>query len=107
MTKPARQLDQEIATILVPGIAKWNTFAGGTGAAEGKHSYSYVTGIKGEYHISPFTRKYGRHAGYILRYAATGGQPRGSHGGLWHDLGTFRSPAAAAKAARLHYARSF
>ena len=107
MTKTARQLDREIATILVPGIAKWDMSAGGTGAAPGKHGYSYRAGIKGEYHIWPISTKYGRHAGYKLDYAATGGQPRGSHGGLWHDLGTFRSPAAAAKAAREHYARSF
>lgn len=91
----------------VPGIAKWNTFAGGTGAAEGKHSYSYKAGIKGEYHIWPYTTRHGRHAGYALKYAATGGQPRGSHGGLWHELGTYSSSASAAKAAREHYQRSF
>lgn len=90
----------------VPGIAKWHMTAGGTSAAEGKHGYTF-TAAKGEYHISPYTTKRGRHAGYALKYAATGGAPRGGHGGLWHDLGTHRSPAGAAKAAREHYARSF
>jgi hypothetical protein len=106
VTKSAARLDREIATALVPGIAKWTTSAGGTGAAEGKHGYSFRAGIKGEYHIWPFMR-HGRHAGYSLKYAATGGQPRDGHSGLWHELGGFRSPAAAAKAAREHYARSF
>jgi hypothetical protein len=107
VTKSARQLDREIATAMVPGIAKWTTSAGGTGAAEGKHGYSFKSGIKGEYHIWPFTTKHGRHVGYALKYAATGGAPRGGHSGLWHELGTFSSPAAAARAAREHYARSF
>lgn len=124
--KSPSQLDREIAAALkqgargvshtrrshavvknaVPGIAKWHMSAGGTGAAPGKHGYSYRPD-KGEYHISPFTTKHGRHAGYALQYAATGGQPHGSHGGLWHDLGKHSSPASAAKAAREHYARSF
>ena len=107
MSKSAAQLNREIASVLVPGIAKWSMSTGGTGAAEGKHGYSFRGAIKGEYHIFPFTTRYGRHAGYSLKYAATGGPPRGSHGGLWHELGTIRSPAAAAKAAREHYARSF
>jgi hypothetical protein len=121
-TKKSRaQLDREIADALkdsrggrshavvksaVPGIAKWDMAAGGTSAARGKRSYSYRA-VKGEYHIWPYTTKYGRHAGYALKYAATGGPPRSSHGGLWHDLGSHSSPAGAAKAAREHYARSF
>jgi hypothetical protein len=123
--KSPAQLDREIAEALgkrrggsraprshatvksgVPGIAKWNMTAGGTSAAPGKHGYSYRPD-KGEYHIWPYTTKLGRHAGYSLKYAATGGQPRGSHGGLWHDLGTHTTPASAAKAAREHYERSF
>ena len=119
--KTPAQLDREIADALkgtrgrrshavvkctIPGIAKWNMSAGGTSAAAGKHGYSYRPD-KGEYHIWPHTTRYGRHAGYVLKYAATGGPPRGSHGGLWHELGSFRSPAGAAKAAREHYARSF
>jgi hypothetical protein len=104
----ARRGGEAHATKLtIPGIGKWSMYAGGTGAAEGKHSYDFKAGIKGEYHIFPFTTKYGRHAGYLLKYAVTGGQPRGSHSGLWHDLGKFRSPASAAKAAREHYERSF
>lgn len=121
--KTAAQLDREVADILakksrhptrahaaikesIPGIAKWNTTAGGTSAAEGKHGYTF-TAAKGQYHIWPYTTKLGRHAGYSLKYAATGGPPRGGHSGLWHDLGTHNTPASAAKAAREHYARSF
>ena len=118
-TSPA-QLDREIAEALgrrggrrahatksvVPGVNAWSTTAGGTGAAEGKHGYT-LTVPEGTYHIWPFTTKSGRHAGYSLKFAATGGRPRGSHGGLWHDLGTHRAPASAAKAAREHYARGF
>lgn len=105
MTNTAR-LDREIATALVPGIAKWSMSAGGTGAAEGKHGYTFTV-PQGAYRIWPFTTKFGRHAGYHLYFTAERAQPRGGHGGLWHDLGAHRSPAAAAKAAREHYARSF
>ena len=90
----------------VPGIAKWNTYAGGTGAAEGKHSYDLFV-PEGQYTISPYTRSGGRHAGYLLKFAATGSRPRGTHGGLWHDLGSHRSPQAAASAATKHYTRGF
>ena len=90
----------------IPGVGKWNTYAGGTGAAEGKHSYDlYVP--EGQYTISPYTRRGGRHAGYLLKFAATGGKPRGSHGGLWHDLGSHASPQKAASAAAKHYAGGF
>jgi hypothetical protein len=106
VTKTAKQLDHEIARAIVPGIRKWNMTAGGLSAAEGKHGYGFVV-PQGTYHIWPFTTKHGRHAGYRLRFAATGGQPRGGHSGLWHDLGTFSSPQQAATAARKHYAGSF
>jgi hypothetical protein len=90
----------------VPGVSKWNTYAGGTGAAEGKHSYDLHV-PEGQYTISPYTRSGGRHAGYLLKFAATGGRPRGSHGGLWHDLGSHPSPQKAASAAAKHYAGGF
>lgn len=92
--------------IKIPGVTKWNTYAGGTGAAEGKHSYDLHV-PEGQYTISPYTRSGGRHAGYLLKFAATGGRPRGSHGGLWHDLGSHASPQKAASAAAKHYAGGF
>lgn len=91
----------------IPGVTKWNTYAGGTGAAEGKHSYDlYVP--EGQYTISPFNYpRSPRHAGYMLKFAATGGRPRGGSGGLWHDLGSHSSPQKAASAAAAHYAKGF
>lgn len=117
--KSPAQLEREIAEALkgrssarthatkraVPGVGKWDMFAGGTGAAEGKHSYSFIV-PEGKYYISPYTTR-NRHAGYLLKFAATGGRPRGTHGGLWHGLGEHRSPARAASAAAKHYARGF
>jgi hypothetical protein len=91
----------------VPGISKWDTFAGGTSAAPGKYSYS-ISVPEGKYYISPFTRGGGRHAGYYLKFATNGnGRPRGAHSGLWHELGIQRSPANAANAAAKHYAKGF
>ena len=118
--KSRAQLDREITAALrggtphahattkraVPGVAKWSMSAGGTSAAKGKYGYTFTV-PEGAYHILPFTTKFGRHAGYLLKFSATGGRPRGSHGGLWHDLGTHRSPAAAASAAAKHHAGSF
>lgn len=91
----------------IPGVSKWNMTAGGTGAAEGKHGYSLQV-AEGHYYISPYTTRHGRHAGYLLKFAATGGKfPRGSHTGLWHDLGSFASPQKAATAAAKHHAGGF
>ena len=100
------QLDREIATILIPGITKWDMFGGGTFAAEGKHSYSFIV-PEGKYYVSPFTTGRGRHAGYYLKFAAQFKRPKDGHGGLWHDLGVYRSPQAAASAAKTHYAASY
>jgi len=80
--------------------------AGGTSAAKGKYGYTFTV-PQGAYHIMPFTTKFGRHAGYMLKFTATGGRPRGSHGGLWHDLGTHRSPQIAASTAATHHAGGF
>lgn len=90
----------------VPGVTKWSMYAGGTSAAKGKYGYTFAV-PQGEYHISPFTTKFGRHAGYSLKFAATGERPRGSGGGLWHDLGNHRSPQSAASAAAKHYTQGF
>lgn len=89
----------------IPGIAAWNRSAGGTAAAPGKHGYSLRL-PEGEYHVSPISSQRGRHRGYSLMFAARQ-QPRGSHGGLWHNLGMHRSPAQAAVAARKHYRVSY
>jgi len=106
MPKTAAKIGSEVAKILVPGFRKWNMYAGGTAAAKGKHSYDFYV-PEGQYKIWPISSQYGRHLGYALKFAATGKQPRGSHGGLWHDLGMHRSPQAAASAASRHYAASF
>ena len=86
----------------VPGLAKWLTFAGGTGAAEGKMSYQFNT-ANGQYHIWPVSNTQGKHIGYHLKFAnqpKEGGKYLGQ--GLWIDLGRHRAPAAAARAARQH-----
>ena len=90
----------------IPGVSKWDMTAGGSGAAEGKHGYTF-TAPEGTYHIWPYTTRYGRHAGYHLKFSATGGRPRGSGGGLWHDLGSHTSPQKAASVAASHYAKGF
>ena len=77
----------------VPGISKWSTFAGGTGAAEGKYGYDFRVGGQ-TYTIQPYTTEYGRHAGYLL--SAYPGDPPHGH----QRIGSFRSPGAAAAAAR-------
>jgi hypothetical protein len=81
-------------------------FAGGSSATPGKHGYT-LHPPEGEYHITPYTTRTGRHAGYKLQFAGTHGRPRGSHGGLWHDLGSHSSPQKAARAAAEHYAKGF
>jgi len=90
----------------VPPLKQWNTFAGGAGAEEGRYSYSCET-RHGEYHIIPVRSRGGRHIGYDLRFAATKfapvtkfGNTWTRHSGLWHELGAFKTPAMAVKAAR-------
>lgn len=92
-------MDNAVTTNTVPGIAKWNVFAGGMGAPEGKNSYSYKAD-HGEYHISPVGPR-----GYSLQFAHTNQTPetQGLYGtGLWTHLGMHSSPAAAASQARQH-----
>lgn len=97
------------------GLSKWNVYAGGTGAAPGKRSYDVEIGDwragGKKYDISPYTTQWGRHAGYFL--SVFPGSHSG-HAGIGPDGGevmlnsrasTFRSPQAAAKAARAHMAR--
>jgi hypothetical protein len=105
-TKTKRQLDAEIAEALIPSIGKWSMFAGGTSAAKGKHGYTFAV-PQGTYYVSPISSNRGRHIGYSLRFSATGGRPKGTHGGLWHDLGMHRSPQLAIKAAKEHHAKGF
>jgi len=88
-----------------PANPGWNMFAGGTGAAEGKHSYQKQTDV-GEYDIQPFTTASGRHAGYQLHHVDTKGvRARKGQGGLWLSLGVFRSPGKAKSAASKHEAQ--
>jgi len=70
----------------------WSMSAGGTGAHHG-HGYS-IRGDYGEFHVWAPTRKYG---GYRLYFADTHGL---LGGGLWRDMGSFRSPQAAKSAAK-------
>lgn len=78
---------------------KWNMFAGGTGAAEGKHSYQAKVD-EGEYDIQPVSNEHGRHLGYRLHFVNSKGK---LPGGLWQDLGLLRSPGAAKSKAKEHY----
>lgn len=88
----------------IPGISKWNTYAGGTSAAPEKHGYYDIRGPFGLFTIDPISTQYGRHRGYKLSFANEKGLIlEGIHGGLWHDLGMYRSPQLAATAARKFY----
>jgi hypothetical protein len=99
---PADAVDE--AKHPVPGVNKWHTFAGGTFAKEGKHSYKHES-PHGEYHVNPISARHNsnRHIGYSLQFAHTKGTGKLPHGGLWHDLGMHGSPQAAASAARRHH----
>lgn len=91
----------------VPGIAKWMRFAGGTGAAEGKYSYTFEV-PEGTYYVDPIASSRGRHLYYKVKFAATHKRPASSHGGLWHEVrGEFSSPGKAASAAAHHHSTAF
>ncbi len=82
---------------------KWNTFAGGTAADQGKHSYQAKFRF-GEYDIKP---PKSRHWGYTLFFVNSKGALKGS-GGLWQQVGRlYASPNLAKGAAREHYLRHF
>jgi hypothetical protein len=85
----------------IPGLAAWPTYAGGTCAASGKHGYCFRTTF-GTYHIDPYSSPEGRHRGYLLAFSNELGKVE--QPGLWRQLGSFRSPHAAVKAARDHAA---
>ena len=82
---------------------KWSMFAGGTGAASGKHGYAAV-GSFGEYMIQPVSTQYGRHKGYQEYFINNKGK---LPGGLYQSLGLFRSPNEAKGAAIRHYQKHF
>lgn len=101
-----------------PPVLRWNMYAGGTGAAEGKHAYDAMTAI-GTYHIDPVHDTHGRHHGYKLRFSVAPGRSSVLPlPGLWSAIApdgtavqleaapwTFRSPQDAKRAAALHFAR--
>ena len=99
---------------VLPALPDWNTYAGGTAAAEGKHSYDFYTAAIAEggrqYSISPYTTKWGRHAGYRRsvfpgrNYGHAGIAPDGSE--IMHSIRetSYRSPQAAVAAARKYEA---
>ena len=78
---------------------KWSVHAGGTFAAEGKYGYT-AHPIIGSYHIDPVSYESGKHKGYHLRFTNDKGVLLG---GLWQDLGMFRSPNEAKGKAVAHY----
>ena len=98
----------------LPALSSWNMYAGGTGAAEGKNSYDFYTAPIAEggrqYSISPYTTKWGRHAGYFLsvfpglNHGHAGIKPDGSE--TMHSMRetSYRSPQAAVSAARKYEA---
>lgn len=76
---------------------KWNTFAGGIGAAENKYAYQAITGaLNGRemYLIDPISNQ-GRHAGYVVRYFGSGG---------YHTLSRNAALYNAKRIAQDHYA---
>jgi hypothetical protein len=80
-------------------VNPWSMTAGGTGAHHG-HGYTHTTSEAGDYHVWPPSTRRG---GYSLKWANIRGLAA-PHTGLWHDLGTFRSPNAAKGAAKRHAA---
>ena len=92
----------------LPGIAKWDMYAGGTFCPSDVHNYG-ITAPKGNYKVSCTTWPNGRMHGYIARFENVEGLAK--HGGLHQQLGPngnpdygqiFRSPARAAAAANKH-----
>lgn len=87
----------------LPGLSRWNMYAGGTSAAEGKRAYD-IRGDFGLYSIQPLTTPQGRHRGYLVQFADEKGR---LGGGLWTNLGLVHSPSAGVGQAREHYAHHF
>ncbi len=69
------------AKLALPGYSKWDTFAGGTGAAEGKNSYGIRAdggvGPNGmvQFSVDPISNSSGRHQGYSLKSFGLPGEP--------------------------------
>src|SRR6185312_15720030 len=81
----------------------WHTYAGGTSAREGTHSYD-AKGWFGEFHVwppqLPAQGERRRTRGYLVQWANSKGLVvTHTNAGLWHDVGVFKSPAIAKKAA--------
>lgn len=96
----------------LPGFSKWDTFAAGTSAAEGKNSYSIRAdgggGPNGTvmYSVDPISNSTGRHQGYSLKAFGIPGEPGwrwiGANGKLSANGsgGLFSKPQEAVKIAQ-------
>ena|SRR3990167_1565121 len=95
----------------IPGLAKWDTYGGGTSCPDRVRNYGYHKGEKGNYAIDALCPR-GRLTGYRARFENVKGLAKrsGLHQMLssdgWPDSDfsttTFRSPAQAANAANKH-----
>ncbi len=85
-------------------LKNWNFYAGGTGVPRGVHSYDLYVPV-GQYVIDPVTSAWGRFRGYRLTFLDSKGMlvGIGAGAGLWKDLGMFRDPRKAARAAEEHF----
>jgi hypothetical protein len=104
-----RRLSKRMTTALT-----WDTFSGGTSAAEGKHGYRSRTSI-GTYHVLPISSRNGRHSGYGLAFVPSADSLRPGDS-LWNRVDKngnleplnywvpeFRSPQRAKAAARKQF----
>jgi len=88
----------------LPSLATWSAFGPGTSCPDyvrGRriNGFSYHGSPNGNYIIEPSCPT-GRLRGYRARFENVKG--RSKHLGLHHEIGRFRSAAAAAKAANQH-----
>jgi cation transport regulator ChaC len=96
----------------VPGIAKWDMYAGGTSCPSNVHNYG-ITMPKGNYKVSCLAWPNGRMRGYLATFENVKGLARrpGLHQRLYKDGSSgdqgdfFRSPASGAAAAEKHCER--
>lgn len=79
----------------------WHTFAGGTFAAIGKHSYQAITTI-GDYQIDPISSQTNSncHVGYRVHFVNKLGKISG--GGLWNQLHYLTTLPKARKSCQEH-----
>lgn len=94
----------------LPGITKWDMYAGGTFCPDRVHNYG-ITAPKGNYKVSCTTNSRGRMQGYQTTFENVKGLAKTSGLHSWLDAEGvprgmpnhyFRSPAAAAAAANKH-----